>query len=179
MIIIINGPLGIGKTSLSWALLERFERAVMLDGDYLGAVRPFDLHSPARVEYLYQTLRQAVAFHQANGYPNFVINYVFETPESLARLRQLLANLDPDIRAFRLVCRDEAEMERRIRRRAGEEDGDPAHLAWELARFRQLAAIQDENARRGDLGQEIDAAGRSPEELAQIILPKFHTPCGR
>jgi len=31
MIVIINGPLGIGKTSVSWALLKRFERAVMLD----------------------------------------------------------------------------------------------------------------------------------------------------
>src|SRR5512133_2808986 len=44
MIVIINGPLGVGKTSISWALLERFERAVMLDGDYLGAVQPFEIY---------------------------------------------------------------------------------------------------------------------------------------
>ena len=38
MIIIINGSLGVGKTEISWELIERFDRAVMLDGDYLGAV---------------------------------------------------------------------------------------------------------------------------------------------
>jgi len=38
MIVIINGPCGIGKTSVAWALNARFDRAVMLDGDYIGAV---------------------------------------------------------------------------------------------------------------------------------------------
>jgi broad-specificity NMP kinase len=45
MIVIINGPCGIGKTSVAWALNARFERAVMLDGDYLGTVHPFEIYT--------------------------------------------------------------------------------------------------------------------------------------
>jgi 2-phosphoglycerate kinase len=40
MIIIISGPLGVGKTEVAYTLIEKFDRAVMLDGDYLGAVHP-------------------------------------------------------------------------------------------------------------------------------------------
>jgi 2-phosphoglycerate kinase len=41
VIVILNGSVGVGKTSVSWTLNESFDRSVMLDGDYLGAVHPF------------------------------------------------------------------------------------------------------------------------------------------
>jgi len=173
MIVIINGPLGIGKTSVSWALLERFERAGMLDGDYLGAVHPFDLHSPERVTYLYQTLHHLVAFHKAHGYPDLVINYVFETPESLAELRHGLSGLDDVIYAFRLMC-DEAELARRIQARAAHEGLDKAGLDWELQRFRQLITIQEANALQGDLGFVINTTGHSPAAVAEAIWDNIH-----
>ncbi len=164
MIVIINGPLGIGKTETSWHLLRRFERAAMLDGDYIGAVQPFEIYDDARVEYLYQTIHHAAAWHEAHGYHDFVVNYVFETPETLARLRHLLSDLDDEIYAFRLVC-DEAEMERRIHGRST----DPQDLAWELSRFRELIAIQNANAARGDLGFVVDTTHLSASEAADAI----------
>ena len=85
MIVIINGPLGIGKTETSWKLLEMFEQGVMLDGDFVGAVHPFEIYDQERIDYLYQTLHHLVAFHIQNGYRNFVVNYVFESPETLAQ----------------------------------------------------------------------------------------------
>ena len=48
MIVILNGSVGVGKTSVSWALNESLGRLVMLDGDYLGAVHPFAIYDEAR-----------------------------------------------------------------------------------------------------------------------------------
>lgn len=169
MIILINGPLGIGKTTLSWELLRHFERAVMLDGDHIGAVHPFEIYDERRIEYLYQTLRHLVAYHiQHGGYRDFVINYVFESPESLDRLRHLLSDLDERIYAFRLVC-DEEEMARRIRQRGRSAAEDPQRLSWELERFRQLLAIQEEASLRGDLGLVIDTTHLTADQAAQNI----------
>lgn len=175
MIIIINGPLGIGKTSVSWELLRCFERAAMLDGDYLGAIQPFEIYDQARIAYLDQTFVHMTAWHKQHGYTNLVINYVFEQPEALARLRHLLQPLDDQIYAFRLTCSD-AEMERRIRRRAGiQADEAPAEgalaeeLAWELERFRQLIIIQEEAALHGDLGLVVDTSALSAVEVARQI----------
>jgi GrpB-like predicted nucleotidyltransferase (UPF0157 family)/predicted kinase len=166
--IIINGPCGVGKTEVSWDLVARFDKGVMLDGDFIGAVHPFEIYDDERIEYLYQTLRHLVAFHVAHGYHNFVINYVFETPQSLARLRHLLADLDDVVYAFRLTCAED-EMERRIRaRNTGQE------MEWHLKRFRELRAIQATNAARGDLGYVIDTTSLNVSQVADAIWKNVH-----
>lgn len=171
MIVIINGPCGIGKTSVAWELVSRFERAVMLDGDYIGAVHPFEIYDEARVAYLYQTIHHLVAFHIEQGdYHDFVINYVFESPESLAALRQLLSSLDSVTHVYRLVASDDA-IETRIRQREQESDAD---LRWHLKRYKELVAIQDAAAKRGDVGFAIDTTDHTAAEVADAILEDIH-----
>lgn len=169
MIIVINGPLGIGKTETSWELLYMFDKAVMLDGDYLGAVQPFEIYDAERIAYLYETIRLVAGHHYAHGYCNLVINYVFEVPESLANLRQRLEELDTDIHTFRLTCSEE-EIERRVKKRSSNLES----LAWELERFRQLTRIQDTNAQQGDLGKVIDTTKLSARQVAKQIWKKAH-----
>lgn len=172
MIIIINGPCGIGKTSVSEALCTRFDRAVMLDGDYIGAIHPFEIYDDARVDYLYHTLQNLVAFHIREGnYHYFVINYVFESPASLADLRQRLAVYDNEIYAFRLTASD-AALEDRIVKREGV-DGDDT--AWYLHRYQDLVAIQEKAAQSGDMGFEIDTTGYAAEQTADVIWEKLKT----
>lgn len=165
MIIIVNGPLGVGKTEVAWKLIEKFDRAVMLDGDYLGAVHPFEIYDGQRVAYLYDTICHVAKFHAEHDYRNLVVNYVFEMPESLAQLRRALNAIDDVTYAFRLTC-DAEEIDRRIRLRGNH---DPAFLTWELNRFRELQAIQETNARRGDLGFVIDTTALSIAEVADAI----------
>lgn len=170
MIVIINGPCGVGKTSVAWELNARFERSVMLDGDYVGAVHPFEIYDEQRVTYLYRTLRHLIDFHvHEGGYPNFVINYVFEEPESLADLREMLAAFGMPMPAYRLVA-DDAEIAARIRRR----ESDPAERRWHLNRYRELVEIQARNARRGDLGTSVDTTGLTADEVADAIWRHLH-----
>ena len=64
MILIINGSVGVGKTSISFSLQERFKKSIMLDGDYIGAVHPFQIYNEERTQYLYQTLTHLLKFHK-------------------------------------------------------------------------------------------------------------------
>ncbi|MBN1260483.1 MAG: GrpB family protein [Anaerolineae bacterium] len=167
MIVIITGPCGIGKTSVAWALVKRFERAVVLEGDSIGAVHPFEIYDDVRIEYLYQTLRHLIAFHVARGgYHNFVIDYVFETPASLARLRELLGSVDDDIFVFRLLA-DDAAIEQRIRQR----EADPG---WYLDRYQELVAIQAQAALEGDMGTPVQTTGLDVEQVAGVIWGLLH-----
>ncbi len=168
MIIIINGPLGIGKTSLAWELNARLAPAVMLDGDYIGAVEPFEIYDEARIAYLYKTLAHLVTYHQREGgYRNFIINYVFETSKSLAELLALLRPLDDILHVFRLTC-DEREMEHRIRQRG--RDNYEEQLAWELQRFRELLTIQEAAAQHGFLGVVVNTSTLDVAQAAAAIL---------
>ena len=167
MIIIINGSLGVGKTDTSWELVGLFKRAVMLDGDYIGAVHPFEIYNLQRVDYLYRTVGHLIRWHQQHGYNDFVVNYVFEKPESLAHLKRMLLELDDVVYTFRLTCA-ETEQEQRIRARGGN------NLEWELKRFRELNAIQQAASARGDLGYPVDTTGQDAAQVAQGIWQLSH-----
>ncbi len=166
MIIIVNGPLGIGKTQTSWALTRRFSRAVMLDADYVAEFHPFDYYNDEHLAYAHATLRVLTAHHLSHGFQDFVINWIFETPFQLDRLKQLLADLGPPIHAFRLVCAPD-EIERRVRRR------NLPDLDFELRRSRELVDILDRAALTGDLGTPIDTTSLTAEQTADMILSKI------
>jgi gluconate kinase len=162
MIIIINGSLGVGKSSVSEELHYKFDKSIHLDGDYIGDVHPFEIYDEARIDHLYRTLELLVGFHQKNGYTNFVINYVFESPGSLQALLDLLRPLDPSIHTYWLTC-DEKEQAKRIQGRQREE------LDWELGRFVELQRIQALAAQKGFIGKEVDTTGLSSRQVADRI----------
>lgn len=162
MIIIINGSVGVGKTSVADQLHYKFERSVHLDGDAIGDVHPFIIYDDARIHHLYRTLALLVGFHQQNGYACFVINYVFESPESLQELLDLLLPLDPQIHTYWLTCNEE-EQRRRIRGRGNKE------IKWEMERFIELHKIQAAAAQRGFIGKPLDTSGLSVAEVADEI----------
>ncbi|NTW02967.1 MAG: hypothetical protein HGA19_17070 [Oscillochloris sp.] len=140
----------------------KFEKSVHLDGDAIGDVHPFVIYDEARIHHLYRTLALLIGFHQENGYHSFVINYVFESTESLQELLDLLVPLDPDIHTYWLTCSEE-EQARRIRGR-----GRKA-IKWELERFIELHRIQSEASLRGFIGDKIDTSGMSVTEIADEI----------
>ena len=162
MIIIINGSLGVGKSSVAEQLHYKFDKSVHLDGDCIGDVQPFKIYDEARLDHLYRTMELLIGFHQRNGYRNFVINYVFESPDSLQELLDLLHPLDPSIHCYWLTCEEE-EQAKRIRNR-GRED-----LQWELGRFVELQQIQREASQHGFIGKEVDTTRLSAAEAAETI----------
>ena len=162
MIIIINGSLGVGKTSVAETLQCKFDRSVHLDGDAIGDVHPFEIYDPARIIHLYEALALLVRFHQKHGYANFVINYVFESADSLQDLLKLLRPLEPSIHTYWLTCNGQ-EQAKRIQGRRREE------LDWELQRFVELQHIQAEAARQGFIGKEVDTSGLTTAQVADAI----------
>lgn len=115
MIIILNGPLGVGKSTLAEALMEHLDGCVMLDGDHLIAMNP---SPPDELEYLHRVLTLLIDHHQNCGYRHFVINHFWRSPAELDDLRKRLTTVTPnsDIHCF-LLTLPLAENIRRIQRR--------------------------------------------------------------
>ena len=162
MIIIINGSVGVGKTSVAEQLHWIFDKSIHLDGDCIGNVHPFEIYDVERIDHLYHTLALLVEFHQSHGYANFVINYIFESAGSLQQLLDLINPLDQSIHTYWLTC-EKNELERRIRGRGGDE------IDWELNRTVELQGIQRKAAGEGFIGKEIDTSGSSAARVAQEI----------
>ncbi|HRX17217.1 MAG TPA: hypothetical protein P5123_12950 [Spirochaetota bacterium] len=163
MIVIINGSVGSGKSTAAYSLQQQFTRSVMLDGDCIGAVHPFQIYDDSRIEYLYDTLLYLIKFHKSNGYQDFVINYVFETSQSLQSLVNRLETVDPKVCCYRITCSAEEQKKRIINRNSDQVD-------WELQRFIELNAIQEKAAKTGFIGKKFVTDGLSPSQIAERII---------
>jgi predicted N-acetyltransferase YhbS len=164
MIIVLNGPLGIGKSTLAEVLSERIEWCVSLDGDHVAVANPPAL---AALHHVHATLALLVQHHRRFGYRHFVINHIWRTPEELADLWDRLAPLDREIHCF-LLTLPVAENVRRIERRASVRAVDEREF--------ERRTFADEHrvltAQPGsDLGERVDASA-TPAVLADTILTR-------
>lgn len=156
MIVVLNGPLGIGKSTLAEALCESMERCVVLDGDHLVAVNP---PPEDELEHLHSTIELLVAHHRRFGYRHFVIDHLWRSPPELADLRLRLGPHDSDIRCFLLTLPDE-EILRRIERRARARAIDEGERERRTCLEEREALMADVSA---DLGEPFDVSASVPE----------------
>src|SRR5215510_13268079 len=153
MISILNGPLGIGKSTLAEALGGRTEQCVMLYGDHLIAANPL----PAdEVEYLHATIALLVAHHRRFGYRHFVIDHLWRTPAELADLRRrlLAGDANVDIRCFLLTLPLDENL-RRIQRRQ-------SARALDEEEFERRTVVEEREVLfqnpQGNLGEPFDVS---------------------
>jgi thymidylate kinase len=152
MIIILNGPLGIGKSTLAEALTDSIDDCVMLDGDHLVAAHP-----PANdeVDHLHSTIALLVAHHRTFGYRHFVINHLWCTSAELVDLRRRLFDVDPEaaIHCFLLTLPPDDNL-RRIQRRQ-------SARALDMREFELRTVAEEREALSrggGDLGAPFDVS---------------------
>lgn len=162
MIILLNGPLGIGKSTLAEFLSERVDRCAMIDGDHLAAVNP----APADpIEHMHAGIVLLVEHHQRHAYKHFIINHLWTTPSVLDDLRARLSRLDSRVACFRLTLDRNANLAR-IARRASARAIDERE--YEQTTF--LVEHDQLNLAIGDeLGLPLDASG-TPDEIADALL---------
>jgi len=162
MIIVLNGPLGIGKSTLAEALTESIESCVMLDGDGLVAANP----PPAdALEHLHSTIALLVSHHRRFGYRHFVIDHVWRSAAELADLRRRLigSDRDADIRCFLLTLPADENL-RRIDRRQQARAIDERE--FELRTFAEEREVLTKGS---DLGEPFDVSAPLPELVAMML----------
>lgn len=167
MIIVLNGPLGIGKSTLAEALMESIDRCVFLDGDHLVATNPPPHDREA--ECLHSIISLLVAHHRRAGYQHFVINHLWRTRAELDDLRSRLRAIDQDmeIRCFLLRLPLEENLRRVIRR---ERARAVSELDFEVEILAEELAVLDAQP-EGDVGEPFDVSG-APGELV-VALKRY------
>lgn len=157
MIIVLNGPLGIGKSTLAEALTESIDSCAMLSGDHLVAVNPRSKHE---VEHLHSAIELLLAHHRRFGYRNFVIEHVWRTESELADLKRRLD--DPEVHCFLLTLPVEENM-RRIEHRQ-------AARALDERQFERVTMAEERRALQGvRLGTPFDVSAQPAELVVRLL----------
>lgn len=167
MIIVLNGPIGTGKSTLAEALSESIDSCVMLDGDHVVAANP-PFHD--EVEHLHSTLALLVRQHRTFGYRHFVIDHLWTSEQQLDDLRRRLGEVyaDAPVHCFRLTL-PAAENLARIRRRARARALD--ELEFELRTMNAERAALEQHPGAA-LGEPFDVSA-TPEELVRVLLRRI------
>ncbi len=169
MIVVLNGPLGIGKSTLAEALAESIDHCVMLDGDHLVAANPPPVNE---LEFLHSTIALLVAHGRQFGYQHFVINHFWRSAADLADLRRRLLALDAhyDIRCFLLTLPLDENL-RRIEQRQRARAIDEQEFE-RLTVAEERAALFDR--RDHELGEPFDVSASPSRLVASMLLQLFN-----
>jgi thymidylate kinase len=157
MVIVLNGPLGIGKSTLAEALTESIDACAMLSGDQLVAVNP---PSKRELEHLHSTIEMLIRHHRSFGYRHFVIEHVWRTAGELTDLSRRLG--DPEVYCFLLTLPIEENLRRIERRQFARAIDEREFEHFTLAEERQALEAPG-------LGTPFDVSG-PPSELVLRLL---------
>lgn len=167
MFIVLNGPLGIGKSTLAEALTESIDNCVMLDGDYLGAANP---PPPDEIDHLHSTIALLVTHHRRFGYRHFVIDHLWRIHEELTDLSRRLLDVDAhaQIRCFLLTLPLDEHLLRIERRQSVR--------ALDEQEFERRTVLEERTALFGEpsdsVGELFDVSA-CPGELVTAMLGRL------
>lgn len=167
MIILLNGPFGIGKTTTADLLVERLPDAMLLDPEEIGTfvrrlVSPIEQRDDYQDHALWRVLFVEVAGLLRETYGRtLVVPMTIWRRDYFAAITTGLRGVDPNLVCLRLTASEDV-----VRRRIlGRPNADGPH-AWCLEHLHVgLSASRDPF-----FGQEIPTDGRTPEEVARAIV---------
>ena len=164
MFIVLNGPLGAGKSSLGEALSESIEQSVFLDGDHVVAANP----QPAEpLELLHSSIGLLVPHLLDHGYRHFVICHYWDSPEAIDDLKRHVLHADPNarIRCFLTWLPLDENLARIHRRQAHRAINELDH---------DLETVRDERRvlsklSNGEVGEVFDVSAPVTELVAELL----------
>lgn len=167
MILFLNGPFGIGKTTVAHILVEKLPHAMLYNPEEVGdfvrqLVMPVEQTNDFQDFVLWRTLVVEVARHLKERYGRtLVIPMTIWRRQYFETITTGLRRIDPDLNCFRLTASKDI-LESRILSRPdskGPHEWCLVHLEVGLAASRDPA-----------FGVEVQTDGYTPIEVAQTII---------
>jgi broad-specificity NMP kinase len=156
MLIIINGTVGVGKTSISKSLAKEIAGAVSIEGDSLGFASPDLFEDSYQNDHGLKVGIDLISTHLKNGLRVIVFDRFFDNPK---KLDWFILQVGLRTHVFYLLAHAK-ELSNRIRKRAS------SRVEGEIFDSKRIQKSQNEMKNRGI---EIDTNGKSAEEVTLEI----------
>jgi hypothetical protein len=175
MILFVNGPFGVGKTTVARVLVEKIPDATLYDPEVIGYVLQRVLRPVRRVDdYQDYALWRRLVVAGARSLRT-VSNQTLVIPMAVWRRDYFdpivagLRRIDPDLWCFRLTASEDELM-----RRISSDSEDPGAYGWRVSHTEVCLSASRDSA----FGTEVPTDGLTPAEVAGRILNSVGTPTG-
>lgn len=113
-LIIINGPAGIGKTTVSQKLYQSLERSVWLDGDWCWMMNPWII-TEENTKMVENNIVYLLRNYLNNSTFDYIIfNWVLHREEIMQRLLDRISDFQFRLTPITLTCSEESLRERML-----------------------------------------------------------------
>ena len=167
-LILLNGPMGCGKTAVSRELVQLLQPSVFLDGDWCWDLHPLTVTDSAK-RLVVRNIRALLSNFAACPEIEYIVCcWVLQYEETA---RELLTDLAPDVRVLRITldCSPKTLSER-IGRDIADGKRDPDALERSLS---YLPLYRDQQT------LHISTDARTPREIAREIAGAVLHPSGK
>ena len=165
-LILINGTMGVGKTTTCDLLLKKLPKAVFLDGDWCWNMHPFVVTEETKAMVLKNITCLLQNFLQCSAYENILFCWVIPQEEIFQTLLEPLSDLEFELFKITLTCSPEA-LSRRLEQDVAAGRRSQGVVLRSLSR---LALYEPQQT------IHLDVSDRSPEEASEAILNLLQAP---
>lgn len=158
-LVLINGTMGAGKTTVCEQLLPLLDAAVYLDGDWCWKMHPFVVNEENKAMVLKNIAFLLRSFLNNSGLNVILFSWVMQQESIVSDLLSLLDGCSYRLYRFKLVC-DETALQKHLQKDIDAGIRTPDVVERSLARLPLYEAMA---------GDPVDTGALSPKEAAEYI----------
>ncbi len=157
-VIIINGPMGVGKTVTGKLIAEKNPGTAFIDGDWCMDIHPFVGNAETKAMAVDNILHMIGNYQKCSECRMVVLAWLMDDPRVLRRIRDGLAALQAEVKSVTLVC-DSKTLTTRWK--------NDCHCEWRTDRWLEISLASLPYF--SSMEDTIDTSGLSAEQTADRI----------
>ncbi len=158
-LILVNGPMGVGKSTTCHRLLHRIENCAFLDGDWCWTMNPFVVSEENKKMVMHNIVHILRSYLNNTTFEYVIFCWVLHRMDTFNELLNALKNIPFELHAFSLVCSPD-QLKRRLicDRLAGRRSTDVVDSLARLPLYADMPTVQ------------IDTTNQTADQTAEYIL---------
>ena len=158
-VIILNGPMGVGKTTVGKYIADRCPGTAFIDGDWCLDLHPFVGNRETKAMAVDNILHMIGNYMKCSVCKMIVLVWLMDDPWVLQAITDGLAALQAEVKSVTLVC----DRENLIRRWEHDHNCEWRTDAWLKVSLASLPAF-------AAMGNTMDTAGLSVDRIAGRVM---------
>ena len=102
--IILNGPMGVGKTTVGKYIADKYPGTAFIDGDWCMDLHPFVGSRETRAMAVDNILHMAANYRKCSACRMIVVVWLMDDPEIVRAITDGLSRLQMEVKSVTLVC---------------------------------------------------------------------------
>ena len=158
-IIIINGPMGVGKTATGKCIADRRPGTAFIDGDWCMDIHPFVGNRETKAMAVDNILHMIGNYQKCSACSMVVLAWLMDDPEVRQNLANGLATMQAEVKSVTLIC-DRESLISRWKNDQGCEWRTDRWLEASLKSLKHFATLKN----------TLDTTGLTISRTAELIL---------